>query len=775
VSVGLTLASPAKAIDKDWRGNDLAPFSVDDNWVQGTKPGPNDRGINQQDERILYDDASGTSPYTVYPYVIQRFWGDSASALVFERYNDPTNGTPRALQVTNGLSDAPPNPNDHEIKVGPHEALWIGDPVIHSGHGEVTVSADIDGYAVTVDGGPNLNDESYVGVTGSVGAGAWNVNAAEVGVGYAFVRGGAGDNWLMNLNSEGSPLGSSFVGAIDSGVTDPISYPPDPDSMWTLEDSRLQCKRAQNLGHWLVVESGRTTRIYADEYFEVRSMEFKGRRPTDRIKVGAPDFEGLTPHGMRVLQWLGLTVPAGLEAWQGTEAEVGELIVARASENDPQAILSMDNAALVYVNGALHEPEDESPTVLFSDASILWYGPLHEWWGENDYDYPIPDQADLARNWFCTHSSPTELTPIIVDFDPTSYIGPRDGELNPPNDLLMHIKREGDFRIRSEVSELPARAWNTSDTDVMFQGLGGGQQTNEMKFEVIAPDNCEVWFVDVPEPRCLKHFRVLVGKSTAGIQLVDNYDNHICGTAPDTPDGALYVVRELIIESDSTLSVTQEVEGEDDRDIQVYFGIGDVEDVTWSGAKEPKNLVFSVYGDFDGDGTVDYDDYYAIYSYISAVGDHCGWPNADFDGDCVVDLGDLAEVGERYNNGECYKGGGQNCVERDPIENCPFLPGGDGPEQGGQESEEVQYVGGQSEEGVAAFANAVLGYLVKQDPQDSGEEDTVQHMIDSFDKLTAMYFDADQKAALADVLEQAEYTSDTVVERTAAFIEKLRG
>jgi hypothetical protein len=100
VSVGLTLASPAKAIDKDWRGNDLAPFSVDDNWVQGTKPGPNDRGINQQDERILYDDASGTSPYTVYPYVIQRFWGDSASALVFERYNDPTNGTPRALQVT---------------------------------------------------------------------------------------------------------------------------------------------------------------------------------------------------------------------------------------------------------------------------------------------------------------------------------------------------------------------------------------------------------------------------------------------------------------------------------------------------------------------------------------------------------------------------------------------------------------------------------------------------------------------------------------------------
>jgi hypothetical protein len=38
-----------------------------------------------------------------------------------------------------------------------------------------------------------------------------------------------------------------------------------------------------------------------------------------------------------------------------------------------------------------------------------------------------------------------------------------------------------------------------------------------------------------------------------------------------------------------------------------------------------------------------------------------------------------------------------------------------------------------------------------------------------------MYFDADQKAALADVLEQAEYTSDTVAERTATLVTKLRG
>jgi hypothetical protein len=87
----------------------------------------------------------------------------------------------------------------------------------------------------------------------------------------------------------------------------------------------------------------------------------------------------------------------------------------------------------------------------------------------------------------------------------------------------------------------------------------------------------------------------------------------------------------------------------------------------------------------------------------------------------------------------------------------------------------VQYVGGDSAEAIAAFYDSVLGCLVTQDPQDSGEEDTVQHMIDSFDKLTAMYFDGDQKDALADSLEKADYASGTVAERTAALVTKLRG
>jgi hypothetical protein len=92
-----------------------------------------------------------------------------------------------------------------------------------------------------------------------------------------------------------------------------------------------------------------------------------------------------------------------------------------------------------------------------------------------------------------------------------------------------------------------------------------------------------------------------------------------------------------------------------------------------------------------------------------------------------------------------------------------------------QESEDVQYFGGDSAEAIAAFYDSVQGCLVKQDPRDSGEQDTVQHMIDSFDKLTAMYFDGDQKGALADVLEQADYASGTVGELAAALVTKLRG
>jgi hypothetical protein len=65
-----------------------------------------------------------------------------------------------------------------------------------------------------------------------------------------------------------------------------------------------------------------------------------------------------------------------------------------------------------------------------------------------------------------------------------------------------------------------------------------------------------------------------------------------------------------------------------------------------------------------------------------------------------------------------------------------------------------------------------MGYVVDVE----GENPTGSTgAIDNFDKLTAMYFDADQKGALADSLEKADYACDAVAELTAALVENLRG
>jgi hypothetical protein len=327
--------------------------------------------------------------------------------------------------------------------------------------------------------------------------------------------------------------------------------------------------------------------------------------------------------------------------------------------------------------------------------------------------------------------------------------------------LLVTLSR-ANLSIETTVSEAPGNDWYTGQTDLVFQG------TDDLTFEAIAEDGCRVWFVDVPGRRCLKHWQHMKvdmeydEQDPREVQLVDEYDNHECGTAGSPKDGALYVTGMLRV------PVGKLVAG----DIQVYYGedlnSGDLQRIT--GTYPPVQLVSTIYGDFDGDCCVEYEDYLAIAGYVSSLGDHCTWANADYDGDCVVGVADAAEVLERYNYGLCWE---EDC-DWDEIE-CPFLGGGDGPQQGGQESEEVQYVGGQSADDVAAFADAVLGYLTRQDPQDSGEEDTVQHMIDSFDRLTAMYFDADQKDALADSLEKADYASDAVAQLTAALVTKLRG
>jgi hypothetical protein len=261
----------------------------------------------------------------------------------------------------------------------------------------------------------------------------------------------------------------------------------------------------------------------------------------------------------------------------------------------------------------------------------------------------------------------------------------------------------------------------------------------------------------------VKYWQHLYVHHGANVTLVDEHDNHVCGTAGTPKDGALYVLGELEIDDNCSI---------DHGDIAVYYATSDEATLgRLIGSVAPEQLLYTVYGDFDGDCCVDVDDYDWIVGYLSWYNSRCDWPLADYTGDCLVNASDVAEVLGRYASFTCYS---DDACPYQSTSACNFAPG-DGPEQGGQESENVEYIPGQPAEGITALASAMVGYLVSRDPQDSGEEDTVQHMIDSFDKLTAMYFDADQKGALADSLEQADYASDTVAELTATLVTKLRG
>jgi hypothetical protein len=472
----------------------------------------------------------------------------------------------------------------------------------------------------------------------------------------------------------------------------------------------------------------------------------------------------VNPQGLRVLRELQLHDPDPPGDFQvGPYALVGELVVKRLNGVHPGAVVSLRTGAWLEVLSELHgDDEPLAPLIVFDDASALLYGCQTD----TTYETWQPE----ARNALIS-TTPSEVVPSL-GFKGGSWIAGSDqtncNGTNSEVGMLVQLD-ETNFVIESVVSSLPGRNWFTGLVDVLFHwGLRYQEPQEEVDFEAIAEDNCKVWFVDVPEPRCLKHFRSMKASFHAHVKLVDDVDNHVCASPGFTKDGALYLVGDLVIDSDDGAQL--DVDG-----IQVYYGGTQSGDHT--GTLAPVPLVFSVYGDFDGDCCVDQDDYDTIVNFLSGTVSRCDWPNADYNGDCSEDAFDVAEVLERLSAlpAYCFDGDPDCPNNRAPITDCPFLGGGDGPQQGGQEGDGVQYIHGTPPEAISALGDAIVGYLVKQDPRDSGEQDTVQHMIDSFDKLTAMYFDADQKAALADTLEKADYASATVADLTAALIAKLRG
>jgi hypothetical protein len=288
VSLGLTLATPARAIDTHWQGGDLQAFSVLGNWQDNHKPGSQDRGINDTTNRIKYDQVSGDEQksYTEAPYVIDKFWGDGESGFVFEGSTD--NGTPRALQVLHGMSDTPPDPNDHEIVLGPREALFVGDAFIPYQGPPPSTYADIVGYAVTADGG---NDWAMMSVSQKLGAGTYNLRRTRLGVGYALEQGGHGPNaWEYQFDPflDMTPLFLTSV--IDS---DRSLYGAGV-SEWVLADSTVYATRAEDLDQWTVEPSvSYNTFIGVHDYMEAYSLlieETRGSFTTRTLLAWPPSW-----------------------------------------------------------------------------------------------------------------------------------------------------------------------------------------------------------------------------------------------------------------------------------------------------------------------------------------------------------------------------------------------------------------------------------------------------------------------------------------------------
>jgi hypothetical protein len=87
-------------------------------------------------------------------------------------------------------------------------------------------------------------------------------------------------------------------------------------------------------------------------------------------------------------------------------------------------------------------------------------------------------------------------------FYPDAYIRPLGEPPYVPEDLYnLDLQAfNTSFEIQSVVSRDPAIDWYTGDVDLIMEG----QDVDAYTLEVISEDGCNLWFTDVPEPRCLK-------------------------------------------------------------------------------------------------------------------------------------------------------------------------------------------------------------------------------------------------------------------------------
>jgi hypothetical protein len=297
---------------------------------------------------------------------------------------------------------------------------------------------------------------------------------------------------------------------------------------------------------------------------------------------------------------------------------------------DPQAQLILAEGAELTVERLSAGLLASAPAgATFENGASLRYGPL--------YGQPISRLE--VHDWF---AGPGRFPKL--QFKANSYITT---EL-PIDPLTEGIVQEllltlyVHFDIESKVSWPPALSWHTGDVDLAIEATG--TLVPPVQMECIASDSCNIWFTDVPEPRCLKHWRSLTigGNYVLNLELVDHHDNHQPNAVPcgdSAPTEAMYVLGDISAEDIDDGQSTVNLNG-----LRLYYG-GSIP-VWTSGSPflsvggEPFPLIKTNWGDFDGDCDIDVEDalLFPLSNAVPPVTYNLLATNPlfDHDGDCRI-------------------------------------------------------------------------------------------------------------------------------------------
>ncbi len=692
-------------LDNDWTGIDGSPFwSKPDNWLneldQSVAPQACDhvffliqsttvmdvyngdfeakytQGMPLSGARILSLSVSAAGPLQPDPAGNLKFDMPLAAPDVLLTLGDMTRSSSASSSV-----------NDFKVYVKQGSHFFVGDP--WEPFPGATLGSTY-GLEWDIDGGSLL-------VTDRIGCGRMTARNAYITVGYRYDPQPGGYFPIPGANAD--------TGAIDIGLCNTTET---VDTPWTLNGVQLRARRVDGLRNLTIghQESGHN-QIWISDRVRVGNLTYRGSwglvgNPFDGYLNGSFFYVGYNPSlvstpqgtGLRITSGNSLTMERDPSSFQGA-ANTGPLMKVESLRVEGSGRITLRDGA-EFVVGLVHPIFDDDPDILdipstpsvpttdpyeavftgSSNASALRYGraldPMYSIHEEEDEAERVSLFAVLGRK---IHDAEQ---PVKLVFENGAFIAPELSLSLDPSQQLRLVLHQVHLEIRSRLATLPARAWDTSNVDLhvrrdILSDCGveesdcptGNAFLCPAKLEAIASDDGPVWFTDVNEPRCRKYWRSLrVGSSDdqesddIHIKVVDRYNNFL----PD-PTGS-YCEKEAMYVKGNIIVHRNTPDGKPLRlpdDVKLYYGgaivdgdtnlpVGNAEFACPS--TNVQKMVFTHYGDFNGDCRIDLADRCIWEQYYTwPVSSPPPTPRAyfDYDGDCDVDNDDWQVFNARLN------------------------------------------------------------------------------------------------------------------------------